>query len=307
MDVLTVATRGGALAIAQTKFVAASLQKIHPGLEIRIQQVTTRGDRDRRTALWSLKDTGFFTSQLEDVLAAGEADFAVHSLKDLPTDEREGLTIAAVYDRNFVEDCLVSASPVESLEELPKGAKIGTSSLRRAAQLRHLRGDLEPTPLRGNVQTRLKKLDTGEFDAILLARAGLERLGLGDKISFVFDPTVFIPAPAQGALGIQTRADDDTTNEIIASIDDQAARTTALAERTILTTMRCGCHAPVGAFAKITAGKIKIRAFICDLHGQNYIARTTTGPATDAEALARKLAHELLAAGGDEILASLKA
>ena len=307
MKVLTVATRGGALAIAQTKFVAASLQKIHPGLEIKIQQVTTRGDRDRRTALWNLKDTGFFTSQLEDVLSAGEADFAVHSLKDLPSEQREGLTIAAVYDRNFVEDCLVSASPMGALEELPKGAKIGTSSLRRAAQLRHLRGDLEPTPLRGNVQTRLKKLDTGEFDAILLARAGLERLGLGDKISFVFDPTVFIPAPAQGALGIQTRADDDQTNEIIASIDEQAARTTAMAERTILTTMQCGCHAPVGAYAKIAAGKIKIIAFICDLQGQTYIARATTGPVADAETLAQKLAHELLAAGGDEILASLQA
>ena len=307
MIVLTVATRGGALAMAQTKFVAASLQRIHPGLEIKVHEVTTRGDRDRRTALWNLKDTGFFTSQLEDALIAGEADFAVHSLKDLPTEEREGLTITAVFDRNFVEDCLVSASPVESLEQLPKGAKIGTSSLRRAAQLRHLRADLEPAPLRGNVQTRLKKLDTGEFDAVLLARAGLERLGLGDKIAFVFDPAVFIPAPAQGALGIQTRAHDDKTNEIIASIDDQAARTTAMAERRILTTMQCGCHAPVGAYAKITAGKVKIHAFICDLQGQNYIARSTTGPTRDAESLAEQLAHELLDAGGAEILAALKA
>ncbi len=306
MDVLTVATRGGALAIAQTKFVVASLQEIHPHLEIKIRQISTRGDRDRRTALWSLKDTGFFTSQLEDALTAGEADFAVHSFKDLPTAEREGLAIAAVFDRNFVEDCLVSASPADSLDELPKGAKIGTSSLRRAAQLRHLRADIEPTPLRGNVQTRLKKLDTGEFDAILLARAGLERLGLGDKISFVFDPAEFIPAPAQGALGIQTRAHDDKTNEIIAAIDDYNARTTAMAERTILTTMQCGCHAPVGAYAKITTGRIKIRAFICDLQGENYIARQTTGPAAEAEALAEQLAHDLLNSGGDQILASLE-
>lgn len=306
MDVLTVVTRGGALAVAQTKFVAASLQKIHPNLEIKIKQVATTGDRDRRTALWSLKDTGFFTSQLEDALVAGEADFAVHSLKDLPTEQREGLTIGAVFDRNFVEDCLVCASAVSSLEDLPSGAKIGTSSLRRAAQLRHLRADLEPTPLRGNVQTRLKKLDTGEFDAILLARAGLERLGLGDRISFVFDPAEFIPAPAQGALGIQTRADDDKANEIIAAIDNHNARTTTLAERTILTTMQCGCHAPVGAYAKITAGKIKIRAFICDLQGENYISRQTTGPTAEAEALAELLAHELLDAGGEEILESLE-
>jgi hydroxymethylbilane synthase len=306
MDVLTVVTRGGALAVAQTKFVVASLQEIHPHLDIKVRQVTTRGDRDRRTALWSLKDTGFFTSQLEEALTAGEADFAVHSLKDLPTIEREGLTIAAVFDRNFVEDCLICNSPVGSLNELPKGARIGTSSLRRAAQLRHLRPDLEPTPLRGNVQTRLKKLDAGQFDAILLARAGLERLGLGDKISFVFDPTEFIPAPAQGALGIQSRAGDDKTNKILAAIDDPEARTTAMAERTILTTMQCGCHAPVGAYAKITAGKIEIRAFICDLQGENHIARQTAGPATEAEALATQLAQDLLNAGGDQILASLE-
>jgi hydroxymethylbilane synthase len=306
MDVLTVVTRGGALAVAQTKFVVASLQKIHPHLDIKIRQVTTRGDRDRRTALWSLKDTGFFTSQLEEALTAGEADFAVHSLKDLPTMEREGLTIAAVFDRRFVEDCLICNSPVDSLDELPKGAKIGTSSLRRAAQLRHLRPDVEPTPLRGNVQTRLKKLDAGQFDAILLARAGLERLGLGDKISFVFDPAQFIPAPAQGALGIQSRADDDKTKKVLAAINDPTARTTAMAERTILTTMQCGCHAPVGAYAKITAGKIEIRAFICDLQGKNYIARQTSGPTAEAEALAERLAQALLNAGGDEILESLE-
>lgn len=307
MKILTVATRGGALATAQTKFVAASLQKVHRDLEIKIHQVTTRGDRDRRTALWDLKDTGFFTSQLEDALRAGEADFAVHSLKDLPTEQREGLAIAAVFDRNFVEDCLVSARPVESLEQLPKGAKIGTSSLRRAAQLRHLRRDLEPIPLRGNVQTRLRKLDADEFDAIVLARAGLERLGLADRIAFIFDPAVFIPAPAQGALGIQTRADDNETNEIIAALDDPTARTTALAERQILTTMQCGCHAPVGAYAKITQAQIEIRAFICDLQGENFISQVAKGPSREAEALAERLAHELLDAGGDEILASLKA
>jgi len=306
MDVLTVATRGGALAIAQTEYVVATLKKIHPGLNIRIKQVTTTGDRDRRTALWNLKDTGFFTSQLEDVLAAGEADFVVHSFKDLPTAEREGLTIAAVFDRNFVEDCLVCTSPVESIEQLPKGARIGTSSLRRAAQLKHLRADLEPTPIRGNVQTRLRKLDTAEFDAVLLARAGLERLGLADRITLVFDPALFIPAPAQGALAIQTRADDTETNKIIAAIDDENARTTTSAERKILTTLQCGCHAPVGAYAQINGDEIRIRAFISDLQGQNFIALKTTGPTAKAENLAEQLAKELLNAGGQQILASLE-
>ena len=237
MKSLTVATRGGALAIAQSEYVIATLKKFHPGMEIRIKEITTTGDKDRRTALWTLKETGFFTSQVEDALTAHEADFAVHSFKDLPTAQREGLAIGAVFDRNFVEDCLVAKVPVDSIDQLPKDAKIGTSSLRRAAQLKHLRPDLIPTPIRGNVHTRLQKLETDQFDAILLARAGLERLDLADKISFVFDPAVFIPAPAQGALGIQSRADDDDTNEILAAIDDENARTTTAAERKILTTM----------------------------------------------------------------------
>ncbi len=306
MNSLTVATRGGALAIAQTEHVIATLKKIHPGLDIRIKEITTRGDKDRRTALWTLKETGFFTSQVEDALTAHEADFAVHSFKDLPTAQREGLKISAVFDRNFVEDCLVSEEPVDSIDQLPKSAKIGTSSLRRAAQLKHLRADLEPTPIRGNVYTRLRKLDTGQFDAILLARAGIQRLGLAGKISFIFDPAVFIPAPAQGALGIQTRADDDEVNEIIAAMDDKNARTTTVAERKILTTMQCGCHAPVGAYAEIVGGDIRIRAFISDLQGKNFIDRELTGPAKDAEKLAEKTAKELLKAGGKEILASLE-
>ena len=306
MKSLTVATRGGALAIAQSEYVIATLKKIHPGLEIRIKEITTTGDRDRRTALWALKETGFFTSQVEDALTAHEADFAVHSFKDLPTAQREGLAIGAVFDRNFVEDCLVANEPVDSIDQLPKDAKIGTSSLRRAAQLKHLRADLEPTPIRGNVHTRLLKLDTDQFDAILLARAGLERLGLADKITFVFNPVVFIPAPAQGALGIQTRADDDETNEIISAIDDENARTTTAAERKILTTMQCGCHAPVGAYAEITGDNVQIRAFISDLQGTNFISRELAGPAEDAEKLAEKIANELLEAGGKEILASLE-
>jgi hydroxymethylbilane synthase len=306
MKFLTVATRGGALAIAQSEYVIATLKNFHPGLEIRIKEITTTGDKDRRTALWTLKETGFFTSQVEDALTAHEADFAVHSFKDLPTAQREGLAIGAVFDRNFVEDCLVAKESVDSIDQLPKDAKVGTSSLRRAAQLKHLRVDLKPTPIRGNVHTRLGKLDTDQFDAILLARAGLERLGLADKISFVFDPAVFIPAPAQGALGIQSRTDDDETNEIIADIDDGNARTTTAAERRILTTMQCGCHAPVGAYAKITGGDVHIRAFISDIQGKNFISREITGPAEDAENLAEKIAKELLDAGGKEILASLE-
>ena len=306
MKVLTVATRPGRLAIAQTRIVISALQREYQDIQIKIRKVTSRGDRDRRTALWNLKSTGFFTSQVEDALLAGEADFAVHSFKDLPTRKREGLAIGAVFDRNFVEDCLVSASPVDSIEQLPEGAKIGTSSLRRVAQLKRLRADLQPIPIRGKVQTRLNKLDSAEFDAVVLARAGLERLGLGRRISLVFDPAEFIPAPAQGALAIQTRSDDEQLRRQLSAIDDEKARTITSAERQVLTTMQCGCHAPVGAFAKIVGDDIEICAFISDLQGKNFMRRQLTGPAEQADKLAEQIANELLEAGGKEILASIE-
>ncbi len=304
--VLTVATRAGKLAIAQTEIVTAALKKIHPDIEIKIKTITTEGDRDRRTALWKLKTTGFFTSRVEDTLLADEADFAVHSFKDLPTHQRQGLTIAAVCSRQFAEDCLIAADSVSSIEQLPQAAKIGTSSLRRMVQIRRLRPDLEPTPIRGNVLTRIRLLEERKFDAIILARAGIERLGLSDKISFCFDPQQFIPAPAQGALAVQTRADDDATSELIAAIDDEKAHTTAFVERRVLSVMQCGCHAPAGAFAAIDKDDIIICAFISDLEGRNFIRRRITGPAANADTLAEKLANQLLDTGGSEILEKLE-
>ncbi len=306
MKVLTSATRGGRLAIAQTGIVISALKKVYPNIQIKTKKITTTGDRDRRTALWNLKDTGFFTSQVEDALLAGQADFAVHSFKDLPTHRREGLTIAAVCERQFPEDCLMAAGSVSSIEQLHQSAKIGTSSLRRAAQLRRLRADLKPTSIRGNVLTRVRRLEEGKFDAIILARAGIERLGLAKKISFCFDPEQFIPAPAQGALAVQTRTDDIATGELIAAINDKNASTVTLAERQVLVTMQCGCHAPVGAFAKIDGDDIEICAFISDLQGENFIRRRIKGPAAQTGKLAEKLANQLLNAGGKKILASLE-
>jgi len=298
MQVLTVATRPGRLAIAQTEIIISALKKIYPDIQVRIRKITTKGDRDRRTALWNLTDTGFFTSKVEEALLAGEADFAVHSFKDLPTRHRDELSIAAVCERHFAEDCLIATVPLNSIEQLPHSAKIGTSSLRRAAQLKHLIADLHPLPIRGNVQTRIKRLDAGEFDAIILARAGIERLGLAERISLCFDPTQFIPAPAQGALAVQTRSNDTATGKLIAAIGDQKARTITYAERKVLATMQCGCHAPAGAFAKITDARLEICAFISDSEGKNFIRRQITGPATQADKLAEQIAKDLLNAGG---------
>lgn len=300
--ILTVATRRGELAIAQTQMVIAALRARHPEVEVRISEITTEGDKDRRTALWDLKDTGFFTSHLEEALLAGEADFAVHSFKDLPTQAREGLVATAIWDRRWPQDCLLATQAVGSIDKLSQSARVGTSSLRRAAQLRHLRPDLQLVPLRGNVQTRIRKLETTDLDAIILARAGLERLGLAGRISFAFDPRQFLPAPAQGALAIQTRSDDESTVAIVRSIDDELSRATALAERQVLVTMRCGCHAPVGAYAECSDGVMEIHAFIADIDGQNMIRKQTRGPVSQAVQLGERVAMELLDAGGREIL-----
>ncbi len=304
--VLTVATRRGELAIAQTRTVIAALKAKHPQIEIRIREIVSAGDRDRKTALWDLKDTGFFTSQLEEALLAGEADLAVHSFKDLPTRERRGLAVPAICERNWPEDCLLAKRPAKSLGDLPPSARVGTSSLRRVAQLRHRRLDLELVPLRGNVQTRINKLRTMNLDAIILARAGLERLGLRDAISVVFDPKEFVPAPAQGALAVQTRSDDEATMAVVRSIDDESSRAMALAERQVLTTMQCGCHAPVGAYAECRGDTVEVFAFISDVEGRRTIRRQAKGPLSQVIQVGEQVAQELLDAGGREILRDLE-
>jgi hydroxymethylbilane synthase len=306
MQILTVATRSTDLAIAQNGLVISALKRIYPNIDIKVKKIITTGDRDRRTALWNLKASGFFTSQVEDALLAGEADFAVHSFKDLPTRQRDGLSVAAVCERRFAEDCLITAGSVDSIEQLGQSARIGTSSLRRTAQVKRLRADLKPVPVRGNIRTRVKLLTSGEVDAIILARAGMERLGLEGKISFCFEPRQFIPAPAQGALAVQTRTDDIATRRLVAAIDDEKTRTVTFAERQVLVTMQCGCHAPVGAFAEIIGDEITIYAFISDLEGKNFIRREIAGPAVQADKLAEKLANQLLDAGGREILGKLE-
>jgi len=306
MEALTVATRAGDLAIAQTKIVVSALKSTCPDIQIKIRKITTKGDRDKRTTLWDLKSSGFFTSLIEDALLAGEADLAVHSFKDLPTQKRQGLSIAAVCRRHFAEDCLIATDLISSIEQLGRSAKIGTSSLRRAVQIKRLRADLQPIPIRGNVPTRIRHLEEGKFDAIIIARAGIERLGLGKKISLSFNPKQFIPAPAQGALAVQIRDNVPAMTKLISAIDDKKARTVTSAERCILSTMQCGCHAPVGAFAEIVGDNIEICAFISDLEGKNFIRQKIAGPTEKAQELAEKLANNLLNAGGRKILEKLK-
>jgi hydroxymethylbilane synthase len=286
--------------------VIALLRERHPRLQVGTREITSEGDRDRRTVLWQLKDAGFFTSRLEEVLLAGEADFAVHSFKDLPTRQREGLTIAAVCDRRFTEDCVVASRQARSLAGLPPAARVGTSSLRRIAQLKHLRPDLCPVPVRGNVQTRLRKLGSEGLDAIVLARAGLERLSLAARISFVFDPEHFVPAAAQGALAIQARSDDPEVGKILADIDDEQARVLTTAERQVLVATECGCHAPVGAHASLNGEELRLTAFISDRQGGTLLKRQLAGAASSPRQVGENLAEQLLQAGGRDILDELE-
>lgn len=298
---LTIATRTGSLALVQTQIVVSAIKKLfpalstveEPALDIRIKKIASQGDKDRRTTLWELKETGFFTSIIEDALLANQADVAVHSFKDLPTAIRDGLTIEAVLERKFPEDCLVTASLIKSLDELPKEAIVGTSSLRRTVQLKRLRNDLKCVPIRGNVPTRLKKLEQGDFDAIVLARAGLERLGLADKISIIFDPTKFIPSPAQGALAVEIRADDTKTKEIISKLDDKDTRITTTAERQVFSALGCGCHAPAGVFAQLSGDKITISACLSDPDGSNFREHSLSGLIADSSKLAKSIADKL--------------
>ncbi len=306
MKSLTVATRASKLALAQTRIIIHLLEKIHPDLQIKIKKIATKGDIDRKTSLWQLKSTGFFTSKIENFLLAGRADFAVHSFKDLPTKQTPNLKIIAVCNRSFPEDCIVSAKKITSISQLKNAAKIGTSSLRRMVQLKRLRADFEVVPIRGNVTTRVKKVDDSLFDAVILARAGLERINFAHRISFCFDPEQFLPAPAQGALAVQTRAGDKITNKLLLSLNDKNVEIQTLAERQVLTATRCGCHAPVGAFAKINEDDITITAFISDIEGKNFIERQITGQAENALNLANTLASRLLDAGGKKILEQIK-
>jgi len=303
---LTVATRPSGLATTQTNIVVDQLRKAHPNIEFEIKTITTSGDTDSKTALWNLKSTGFFTSQLENALLENQADIAIHSFKDLPTQQPQGLTIAAVTQRKPPEDCLLTAKPITSTDQLPNAAKIGTSSLRRTAQIKHLRPDLITEPIRGNVATRIRKLDQGQFDAIILAHAGLLRLSLTDRISICFDPLEFIPAPAQGALAVQTRADNDTAIQAVAAVNHRQTAITAHTERRILSVTKCGCHAPVGAYARILGDTIDIVAFIANPDGTNFIRRSAIGLIADATELADDIANQLLNAGGQQILDNLK-
>lgn len=303
---LRVGSRGSALALWQTEHVIARLREHFPALACEVVIIKTQGDKILDVPLARIGDRGLFVKEIEEAMFDGRIDLAVHSLKDLPTEQPEGLVIGAVTARVDPRDCLVSPR-YRSIFDLPAGAVVGTSSLRRKAQLRALRPTLAFKDVRGNLQTRLAKLDAGEYDALVLAAAGLDRLGLGDRIVERLAPGQCLPAVGQGALAIECRANDPQTLTYLRTLEDAATRACVTAERTLLRELEGGCQVPIGAHAVLEAGTLVLDALVASLDGERVLRTRVQGRPEAAEALGRAAATDLVAQGTDEILSAIRA
>lgn len=301
---IVIGTRGSKLALWQADYIEQRLREQYPELSVSQKRVTTKGDRILDVPLAKIGGKGLFTKELEEEMLSGAIDLAVHSLKDMPAKVPDGLVIAAVTKRLDPGDALVS-NRFSSFEELPQGAKVGTSSLRRRAQLLCARPDLTMLDLRGNVNTRLRKLDEGEYDAIVLAVAGLKRLGFADRIRQVLPRDMVLPAVGQGALAIETRADDKETRDMLAFLRDEDTICCTEAERSFLARVEGGCQVPVGVYATAEGDGLNVEAVIASLDGQRFYRGNVKGTRKDAAKLGENLAEKLLDEGGAEILKEL--
>lgn len=301
---LTIGTRQSLLALWQSNYIAARLREQYPECEVVLKKIVTKGDRILDVPLAKIGGKGLFTKEIEQELIDGTVDLAVHSLKDMPTVLPEGLCLTAITSRANVGDAFVS-NKYNSFDELPQGAVLGTSSLRRKAQLLAARPDLKIVDLRGNVDTRLRKLDEGQMDAIILAAAGLERLGYGERIKEVIPAKVCLPAVGQGALAIESRDNDAEVREMLAFLNDEATKQATDAERAFLGLLEGGCQVPIGVHADVENGEIRIEAIIAELDGKKILRDTIVGKAANAAELGRELGKKMLAEGGQEILASI--
>ncbi|HJQ81965.1 MAG TPA: hydroxymethylbilane synthase [Lacipirellulaceae bacterium] len=306
-SILRIGTRGSQLARWQAEWVAEQLRR--DGQEVELVEIATHGDIEPARWIEEIGTRGVFTKAIQRALLAGDVDLGVHSLKDLPTEPVEGLMLAAVPPRESPADVLVS-NTAASLESLPNAARVGTGSLRRQAQLRHLRPDLQIRAIRGNVDTRLRKLDEGQLDAIVLAEAGLRRLGLTDRIAQVLPFDVMLPAVGQGALAIECRRDGATTQAKISMLDDPATHGAVLAERALLARLRGGCMAPVGALGRLDGDELQLTAVVLSADGARRLAACDVAhgiAAVDAEQLGIRVADALLAQGAAELISESRA
>jgi hydroxymethylbilane synthase len=304
VKLLRIATRGSALALWQANHIRERLAQLH-GIESELIRIRTSGDKFQGASVAQVSEQagtkGIFIKELEEALLAGTADLAVHSMKDVPTENPAGLVFPAITKREDVRDCLISRDGAK-LKDLACGARVGTSSLRRQAQLRHHRPDLELLDLRGNVDTRLKKVAAGEFDAIVLATAGMNRLGASDKITQILPPEVMLPAVGQGALGIETRADDHETLRLVAELDDPESHEAVTAERALLRELEGGCQIPLGAWARRENGELRLEACVFSADGKEFVRKDLRGRPEEAEELGVRLGQILIEAGADRIL-----
>ncbi|MDP2227168.1 MAG: hydroxymethylbilane synthase [Moraxellaceae bacterium] len=300
-DLLRIATRKSPLALWQAEHVRTELLRLHPGLAVELVTFTTQGDKILDTPLAKIGGKGLFVKELEVALLDGRADIAVHSMKDVPMAFPEGLGLVAIGERENPCDAFVS-NRFASIETLPEGAIVGTSSLRRQCQLRHLRPDLVIRDLRGNVNTRLAKLDAGDYDALILASAGLRRLGFHDRIRADITPEVSLPAVGQGALGIEARQGDSRTAALVAPLNHAISAARVSAERAMNRRLQGGCQVPIAGYAEWQDGELYLRALVGSVDGREILRDEIRGAAADAEALGTALGERLLAAGADRIL-----
>lgn len=306
LDKLVIATRESPLALWQANHIKEKLSQIYANLSVDILGMTTEGDRILGSTLSKVGGKGLFIKELEIAMLEGKADIAVHSMKDLPVELPDGFCLAAVLDRHEIRDAFVS-NKYETLRDLPSGSVVGTSSLRRESQLRNIRPDIDICPLRGNVQTRLKKLDAGDYDGIILAAAGLERLGLRDRIREYLDPSQSIPAVGQGALGIECLSDREDIRQLIEVLNDTATRLCVEMERSISRNLGGSCSLPLGAYARFDEGQLKLDAFVSMPDGSEMIRVGGSTQVTDDAGmeLSASLADTLKQRGAAEVLAKV--
>jgi hydroxymethylbilane synthase len=301
---LRIATRKSALALWQANHVRALLLDAHPGIDIELVKIVTQGDRILDRPLSEIGGKGLFLKELERAMLDGEADLAVHSMKDVPASMAEGLVLDAVLPRANPYDALVSRND-RPLADLPAGSRIGTSSLRRKSQLLALRPDLEVADLRGNVDTRLRKLDEGQYDAIILACAGLERLGLGKRITETLRPPDWLPASTQGIIGLQCRQDDAHTRSLIKPLADEDTMVVASAERSVARVLEATCQVPLAVHAVLDNGIVSLKSVVSTPDGKESVLAAGEAPAPDAKALGERVAADLLNNGAGKIMAEL--
>jgi len=301
MDTLRIATRKSPLALWQSEHVAARLRQAHPGLQVELVPLSTRGDEILDRSLAAIGGKGLFLKELELAMQRGEADCAVHSLKDVPMELEPDFVLAAILTRTDPVDALVSPQ-FASIDALPEGARVGTSSLRRQAQLRALRPDLELLDLRGNINTRLARLDAGDYAAIILAAAGLLRLGLGARIRQRLSPPAWLPAPAQGALAIECCHGQPELLACLSVLDDPRTRCCVETERAMNRTLGGSCHVPVGAYARLQGGRLHLDGVVGSVADGRQVRAGGEGPASAGSELGEKVARQLLEAGAEEFL-----